>query len=76
MISIYRKINGIENMVCSVADDKATLKTAIMGINELSLDTTVELKLDIKVDDYVKIGTVNYYSLIPQHYYKIFFLST
>ena len=71
MISIYRKINGIENMVCSVADDKATLKTAIMGINELSLDTTVELKLDIKVDDYVKIGTVNYYLNRPAEYDKL-----
>ena len=27
-------------------------------------------------DEYVRVGTTLYKTLIPQHYYKIFFLST
>lgn len=31
MIDIFRNVDGVEKVVCSVADDNATLKKAIMA---------------------------------------------
>ena len=60
MIEILRKISNTEKVVCSVASNNASLKTAIMGINELVIDVTVDTVLDIEIGDYVKVDNIEY----------------
>ncbi len=60
MIEILRKIGNTEEVVCSVASNNASLKTAIMGINELVIDVTVDTVLDIEIGDYVKVDDIEY----------------
>lgn len=60
MIDIFRKIDDIESVVCSVPDDSASLNTEIMGANELVIDVTVDGAVDIKIGDYVKVGNIPY----------------
>lgn len=60
MIEILRKIGNTEEVVCSVASNNASLKTAVMGINELVIDVTVDTVLDIEIGDYVKVDDIEY----------------
>jgi len=60
VIEILRKISNTEKVVCSVASNNASLKTAIMGINELVIDVTVDTVLDIEIGDYVKVDNIEY----------------
>lgn len=60
MIDIFRIINGTETVACCVADDNASIKTAIMGVNEVVIDITVDTVLDIAIGDHIRVDSIVY----------------
>ncbi len=60
MITIHRDIASVEQVVCSIADDKAELKEELMGQHEVTIEVTVDTPLPVAVGDYVRIGEVIY----------------
>ena len=60
MISIYRLVNDIETVCCSVSEKSAMYKEAIMGVWEVQIGVVTEAELDIQTGDYLKYNGVNY----------------
>ena len=60
MIEIWRKVNGIETLVGSIADDNAGYEKALMGVDEVRVSVVVSEPLDIQVRDYIRMDGVEY----------------
>lgn len=60
MINVYRKISGVETVVCTISDKDATDKTAIMGAYEVPVSVIVDEILSIRDGDYIKLNGINY----------------
>ena len=60
MISVYRKISGVETEICTLSAKQSEHKTAIRGLNEIQISITVDVMLPILEGDYIKLNGVNY----------------
>lgn len=59
MIEILRTIDGNEAVICSLADDNASVVDELMSRQEVNIDVIVDSPLNIHVGDYVRVdGTV------------------
>lgn len=59
MIEILRTVDGNETVVCSLADDNASVADELMSRQEVNIDVTVDSPLNVRVGDYVRVdGTV------------------
>lgn len=60
MIDILRNIDGVEEVVFSVASDNATVIGEIMGREEVNIDVIVDTPLVFAVGDYVRVDDTVY----------------
>jgi hypothetical protein len=60
MITIFRRINGIAEVVCEVGNHNASYLDALMGRNEVVVSVTVEEPLPVLVGDYMRHEGVTY----------------
>lgn len=60
MIDILRNIDGVEQVVCRVAHDNATVIGEIMAREEVNIDVVVDAPLNLAVGDYVRVDDTVY----------------
>lgn len=60
MIDILRNIGGVEQVVCRVAHDNATVIGEIMAREEVNIDVVVDAPLNLAVGDYVRVDDTVY----------------
>lgn len=53
MIDIWRKIDGAEVYIGSLADDNAEYEKALMGVDEVRVSVTVDKPLELQIRDYI-----------------------
>lgn len=60
MIEIFRRVGDASKVVCTVSEDGASIKQAIMGIDEVVINVTVDSVIDVTVGDYIMVDGIAY----------------
>lgn len=60
MIEIFRRVGDASKVVCTVSEDGASTKQAIMGIDEVVINVTVDSVIDVTVGDYIMVDGIAY----------------